>query len=150
VALAKRPLWYCPRCGRPFVTENIWHSCVVVSLEEHLARVPADIGDVYRRFEAMVREIGPITVAPVKTRIAFIGRMRFGGCRLQQRAVAAAFILRRRIDSPRFDRVERYGARSFGYYLKLRTPDDVDAELRGWFEEAYQVGQQEPTPAEPT
>jgi hypothetical protein len=76
--------------------------------------------------------------------------MRFGGCRLQQRAVAAAFILRRRIDSPRFDRVERYGARSFGYYVRLRTPDDVDAELRGWFEEAYQVGQQEPTPAEPT
>jgi hypothetical protein len=131
------------------VTENIWHSCVVVSLDEHLARVPPEIVDVYRRFEAMVRDIGPITVAPVKTRIAFIGRMRFGGCRLQQRAVAAAFILRRRIESPRFDRVEGYGPRSFGYYLKLKTPDDVDAELRGWFEEAYLVGQQEPTPLEP-
>jgi Domain of unknown function (DUF5655) len=148
VAPDKRPLWYCPRCGRPFVTANVWHSCVVVPVEEHLAGVPATIGDIYRRFEAMVRDIGPITVAPVKTRIAFIGRMRFGGCRLQQRAVVAAFILRRRIDSPRFDRVERYGPRSFGYYLKLRHPDDVDEELRGWFEEAYLVGQQEPTPTE--
>lgn len=122
---------------------------MVVTLEEHLARVPPEIVDVYRRFEAMVRDIGPITVAPVKTRIAFIGRMRFGGCRLQQRAVAAAFILRRRIESPRFDRVERYGPRSFGYYLKLRTPDDVDAELRRWFDEAYLVGQQEHTPVDP-
>ena len=112
------------------MTENIRHSCVVVTLEEHLARVPPEIGDIYRRFEAMVRDIGPITVAPVKTRIAFIGRMRFGGCRLQQRAVVAGFILRRRVDSPRFSRVERYGRRSFGHYVKLRSPEDVDEELR--------------------
>jgi hypothetical protein len=148
VTTGKRPLWYCPRCGRPFVTANLWHSCVVVSLEEHLARVPPLIRVTYRSFEEMVRDIGPITIAPVKTRIAFIGRMRLGGCRLQQRAVAAAFILRRRIDSPRFDRVEQYGPRAFGYYLKLRRPQDVDAELRTWFEEAYLVGQQEPTPLE--
>jgi hypothetical protein len=150
MAPEKRPLWYCPKCGRPFVTENIWHSCVVVSVEEHLARVPTEIGDIYRGFEAMVRDIGPIIVAPVKTRIAFIGRMRFGGCRLQQRAVVGAFILRRRIDSPRFDRVEQYGPRSFGFFLKLRTPDDIDPELRAWFEEAYLVGQQEVTQVEPS
>jgi hypothetical protein len=65
----------------------MWHSCVVVSVE-HLARVPPPIRDLYRGFEGMVLSTGPgIEVVPVKTRIAFMVRMRFRGCVLQQRAM---------------------------------------------------------------
>lgn len=91
----------------------------------------------------MVHEIGPVELASVKTRVAFVTRMRFGGCSFRQRALRVAFLLRRKIESPRFVRVERFRPRSYGYTLKIRVPEDVDDELRAWFEEAHLVGLQE-------
>jgi hypothetical protein len=32
-----RPLWTCPRCGRKFVTRNMWHSCSPHTVERFLA-----------------------------------------------------------------------------------------------------------------
>ncbi len=140
----QRPLWQCPKCGRRFVTANLWHSCVVYTVEDHLSRVPKGIGELYRGFEAMVRSIGPIEVAPVKTRIAFMTRMRFAGARVQRRALEVAFLLTRRVESARFARVEQFGPRSFGYYVKIRRAEELDDELREWLVEAYDVGLQKP------
>ena len=30
------PLWACPRCGKRFVTRNIWHSCGPDTVEAFL------------------------------------------------------------------------------------------------------------------
>ena len=38
--MAQRPLWTCPRCGKSYVTRNMWHSCVVVPLESHFVGRP--------------------------------------------------------------------------------------------------------------
>ena len=38
--MAQRPLCTCPRCGKSYVTRNMWHSCVVVSLESHFEGRP--------------------------------------------------------------------------------------------------------------
>jgi hypothetical protein len=53
------------------------------------------------------------------------------------------FIATRRITSPRFRKVERYGPRSVGHYLSIRSPEELDDELRAWLKEAAAVGRQE-------
>jgi hypothetical protein len=120
----------------------MWHSCVVVSVDEHLARVPEPVRELYRGFEAMVLATGPgIEIVPVTTRIAFMVRMRFAGCVLQQRGLRIGLILRRKVRSPRIVRHETYGRPApVGHYLVVRDPDELDDELAVWVAEAYEVG----------
>jgi hypothetical protein len=51
-------------------------------------------------------------------------------------------VLARRIDSPRFRRVETYSPRNVLHTFRLSAPADVDGEFTGWLAEAYQVGRQ--------
>jgi hypothetical protein len=120
----------------------MWHSCVVVTVEEHLARVPPPVQDLYRRFERLVLATGPgIEVVPVKTRIAFMVRMRFAGCVLQRRAIRIGLIMPERIDSARIARHETYGRPTpIGHYLRVHDPSELDDELAGWVAEAYELG----------
>ena len=76
-----------PRCGRRFTLRNAWHSCVVTTVDDHLARVPEGIGELYRGFEAMVEACGPVDVVPVRTYISFMVRVRFAFAIPQQPAL---------------------------------------------------------------
>jgi len=51
-------------------------------------------------------------------------------------------VLARRVDSPRFRRIEVYSPRNALHAFRLGSPDEVDAELVGWLAEAYRVGEQ--------
>ena len=41
--MAQRPLWTCPRCGKSYVTRNMWHSCVIVPLESHESQLDVEL-----------------------------------------------------------------------------------------------------------
>jgi Domain of unknown function (DUF5655) len=142
-AAMPKALWRCPRCGRRFANRNQWHSCVPVTVRDHLRGKPTAVVALYREFARMVRGTGPLRVHPVKTRIAFISRMTFAGAVLRKDRLDVHFILARRLRSRRFRTVERYGPRSVGHYLSIRSLDELDDELRGWLEEAAAVGRQE-------
>lgn len=102
-----RPLWACPRCGQRFVSPNMWHSCVRMTVREHLQGRPKEVVDLYSRFARMVRDLGPgVKAVSVKTGIGFMVRVRFAGFTLQKGGLRVSFWLKRRIDSPRFARVE--------------------------------------------
>jgi hypothetical protein len=51
-------------------------------------------------------------------------------------------VLARRIDSPRFVRIETFSPRNVLHAFRLLGPDDVDPEFEGWLVEAYRVGEQ--------
>jgi hypothetical protein len=52
-------------------------------------------------------------------------------------------VLARRIDSPRFLRIETFSPRNVLHTFRLSGPADVDQEFAAWLAEAYQVGAQE-------
>ncbi len=52
-------------------------------------------------------------------------------------------MLARRLDHPRFVRVEEYSPRNVLHAFRLLGPQDVDADVRSWLAEAYLVGCQE-------
>lgn len=139
-----RPLWASPRCGQRFVSPNMWHSCVRMTVGHHLRGRPKEVVDLYRRFARMVRGLGPgVKAVPVKTGIGFMVRVRFAGATLQRSGLRGNFWLKRRIDSPRFAKVEFIPPNNYIYSFHVRSLEDLDDEVRAWLAEAYRVGIQE-------
>ena len=63
--------------------------------------------------------------------------------RNQSHACAALGDLDRRIDSPRFLRIDTFSPRNVVHVFRLSRPDEVDTEFAAWLAEAYRVGAQE-------
>lgn len=144
--LKPRPLWRCPKCGKYYVTRNIWHSCRRITEAQFLEGKSEHVVWLYRRIVKMLRSAaadGPLLINPGKTRIAFQARMRFGGVTFGKDSVQLSFLLRRRVDSPRITKVVAYGPRAYGHHLTVRGPEDLDTELQAWLAETYRVGAQE-------
>ena len=139
----QRPLWRCPRCGRAFTSRNQTHTCGLHSLEEHFAGRAQIAIDTYLAFEAAAREPGDVIVLPEKTRIAFQVRMSFAAATIRRRWVDAHVVLARRLDNPRFRKVETFSPRNHLHLFRLAAPDEVDAEVKAWLQEAHAVGAQQ-------
>jgi hypothetical protein len=138
-----RPLWTCLRCGRTFANRNQPHTCASPrSLEDHFARAEAHVRDTFNRIQEVVEALGPVTVLPEKSRIAFHVRMSFAAVTLRRRWLDGHVVLSRRLDSPRFRRIEVVSPRNVLHAFRLTGPDEVDDEVRTWLVEAYRVGEQ--------
>jgi Domain of unknown function (DUF5655) len=143
VSDAVRPLWECPRCARTFANANQTHTCAPLGdLDAHFVGKQPQVREAFERILAAVRELGPVTVLPEKTRIALHARMSFAAFTPRIRWLDGHLILARAIHSGRFRRVETYSPRNVLHAFRLTAPDEVDPEFVGWLAEAYQVGQQ--------
>jgi hypothetical protein len=141
---ADRPLWRCPRCGQTFVAPNMPHSCAVVSVDAHFESAKPHVRALFDALLAAVREHGPVTVNATRSRITFQTRMRFGGIdRPRRDHLVANVVLTRAVRSPRVDRVEFVPPSYYVHRFRIRTPEDVDGEIRALLGEAYRVGEQQ-------
>jgi len=136
-------MWDCPRCGRAFAHRNQSHSCAPLGDPEPAfrARVARGAGGV-RPGLAAVSRLGPVTVLPEKTRIALQARMSFAAFVPRRHWLGGHLVLARRIDSPRFLRIDTYSPGNVVHTFRLASPADVDDEFVAWLAEAYQVGAQ--------
>lgn len=141
---ATRPLWTCPRCRHRYVTRNMWHSCRRDAIADHFRGKDPAVRALYRRFAALVRRCGPVTVYAQKSRIVFQTRARFAGVAPRKRWLDAAVWLKRRLESPRFYRIESITPRDHVHRFRIERPADCDRWLGGLLREAYAVGSQRP------
>jgi hypothetical protein len=51
-------------------------------------------------------------------------------------------VLARRIDNPRFSRIETFSPHNVLHAFRLSSPPEVDDEFIGWLGESYEVGMQ--------
>ena len=130
-------LWRCPKCGHRFVTRNLWHSCTRVPLARHFTGKPAALRTTFRRWVAIARACGPVTVYAQKTRIVIQARVRFAGAVVRSSWLDAGLWLRRRIKHPRVHHIEDYGRLGFGVHFRLAAPDDIDGRIVKLMREAY-------------
>ena len=143
----KPPLWKCPRCGHRFVTRNLSHSCVNVSLSAHFRGRPVERKRTYDRWLAAARACGKVTAYAQKSRITIMARVRFAGAVVRDKYLDAGLWLRHRVDHPRLRKVDDFGALGFVHHFRLELPEHVDAALEALMREAYRVGMQELTAA---
>lgn len=96
-------------------------------------------------FERLIAACGPYEVAPAKTRVAFMGRVRFAGVTaISDRGMSIAFGLPRPLHHPRVRRIEDYGGGWYGHRMRNTSAAELDDQLLGWLRESYhQMGMQE-------
>jgi len=141
-----RPLWTCPECGQSFVARNMAHSCFRQSEEAFFAGREAQ-RELYHAFLEAAQRGGPVVVNINKTRISFQARARFASVnRVLRDGLACHLWLKRRIDSPRFTRVEHLPPSDHIHHFKLTDASQLDAEMAGWLAEAHEVGMQRRVP----
>jgi hypothetical protein len=137
-------MWTCPDCGRSFAARNQVHTCAPVGgLDRHFARSSPQVRATFDAVLAAVARVGPVQVLAEKTRIALQVRMSFAAFMPRRDWLNGHLVLARRIDSPRFLRVDTLSPRNVVHAFRLTAPAEVDEEFAGWLAEAYQVGAQQ-------
>jgi len=137
------PLWRCPKCGRMFANRHQEHSCGAFTVEAFLQGKSAAACALYQRFAEMVERCGPVLIAPAKTRIGFQVRMIFAAVNhLSEGRLDAHVVLKRRIESPRFRRIETLTPTCHVHHFRVTSVEELDEEVMLWLREAYKVGEQ--------
>jgi hypothetical protein len=137
---AERPLWRCPKCGKRFASRNIFHSCARVPVARHFAGKPRARA-LFDAFRKAVETFGPVTVVSNRSGIGFMVRVRFAGVvGVRTESLRCKVWLTRRARSRKWTRVEPLNRRDVIYYFELHGPGDLDAEMRGYLREAYDIG----------
>jgi hypothetical protein len=114
----------------------------VAGPEELFAGFPDSLA-ICTRVASVVAEIGDATVAVSKSQVAFKRRRGFAyvwrpGQYVSSHVPAVLSIaLPHEVTSGRWKEVVHPSPRVWMHHLELRTPADVDDEVRGWLREAY-------------
>ena len=128
----------CPRCGRTFANVNQTHTCAALGdLDRHFAASDPAVRATFDRIRAIVEALGPVSVLAEKSRIAFHVRMSFAAFMPRRTWLDGHLVLARRIDSPRFRKIEVYSPRNILHAFRLTSPAEVDEEFAAWLAEAY-------------
>ena len=136
-------MWRCPRCGRRFANRNQSHACGPrYTLASHFDGKAPAVRAIFAKLVRTARRNGPLSVLPEKTRIAFHVRMSFAAFVVRKNWVDGHVILARRLENPRFRRIETFSARNHLHGFRLQNVAEVDSDVSSWLTEAYQVGQQ--------
>jgi len=143
--MANHPLWSCPKCGAKLVTRNLWHSCGRSTIADWKRPMGPRARAFYDRFEQMIGACGEYHVAPAKTRIAFLSRVRFAGITaLSEDAMTCAFALPRPLKSQRFAKVEEIVPGWWIHRLRITEVGQLDDQLQEWLRDSYRLmGMQE-------
>lgn len=133
-------LWTCPKCGAKLLTKNLWHSCGEATLADWKVRMGPRGRSLYDRFESMIAACGEYHVAPAKTRIAFLGKVRFAGITsLSARGMTCNFALPYAIDSPRFVKVDEVVPGWFAHRMRITEPAELDEQIQAWMKESCRL-----------
>jgi hypothetical protein len=93
-----------------------------------------------RRFERLIAACGPYHVAPAKTRIAFLGRVRFAGITsVSDAAITVSFALPRPLRSARFSAIQEVVPGWWVHRLRISDVKQLDARMQGWLRRSYDL-----------
>src|SRR5262249_821318 len=132
-----RKPWACPRCGGKLIARNLSHSCGPHSTAKFLEGKTAAGRELFDRFVTLIAKCGPYSLAPARTRVAFMAQVRFASVnRVGRDSIDVHFVLPQSIDSPRLRKVEHLG-KLHVHHLRLRDRGDFDRELAVWLRRSY-------------
>ena len=108
-----------------------------MTLEEYFATGPPRERPIFDAVMEHLQTLGPVHVEPVSVGIFIKKSGGFIELRPMQRWVTLSFRLPRRVDHAKIARKPiTVGQRTF-HVVNLRTPEDVDHDVRAWLTESY-------------
>lgn len=91
----------------------------------------------------MVETCGPVKMLPYRDKVGFMVRVRFAGAVPRNRWLEIGFWLPRRIEHPRVLRIEALYPNAHVHRIRITEPEQLDAQVAAWIQEAYAVSCQE-------
>ena len=98
------------------------------------------VAQTYARLVSSLRKVGSVGIDPKKTSIHLTAGndgTAFAGVHTRKSAILLNIRSAAPIESPRVRKVEQVSKNRFHNELLLESPNDVDAELLRWLEDAY-------------
>jgi len=136
----QRPLWTCPGCGVKLLAKNLWHSCGYATLDDWRRGMGPSARRLYERFEQLVSRCGEYHVSPAKSRITFLGRVRFAGItRLSEAGMTCSFALPYPLRSRRFVRVAEVAPGWWSHQMSITDPRQLDDQVQAWLRRSYRL-----------
>ncbi|HEY5884748.1 MAG TPA: DUF5655 domain-containing protein [Pyrinomonadaceae bacterium] len=116
----------------------------VLPVAEFLDGKSPDAVNLYQEFAAAIEQLGEVITAPAKTRVGFQVRMIFASVnRLNDDGLVAHVVFARRLEHPRFTKIESISPRSHVHHFVIREASEIDADVNAWLREAHAAGKQE-------
>jgi hypothetical protein len=105
---------------------------------KHLERGSPEVQRTFAALKQVLERLGPFDLIPVKTMIVLAHGGNFGGIVIRKSALDVGFFLARQLSDPRVRRAERLSPRKFVHHVQLASVAEIDDELVGWLQEAYE------------
>jgi len=130
--------WTCPECGRQFGRRNQSHECApALSLDEYFATSHQRERPIFEAVVDHLESVGPLHVEAVQVGILFKRQRTFAELRPRRDRVVLSVLLSRPLQHARIVKTWPGSGQRMAYFVDLRTPDEVDEEVRDWLTEAY-------------
>lgn len=108
-------------------------------IDLHFDGRSAEVSKIYESILAVARSFGPVSEDPKKTSIHLTNRTAFAGIQTRRDYLILTVKSAHDIKSDRISKREQASANRWHLELKLRTPEDVDSELKTWLRDAYNL-----------
>ncbi len=105
----------------------------------HFERSSANVWATYRAIVLAAKQLGPVHEDPKNTSIHLVRKTAFGGVAVQKAALVLTLKAANDIRSKRVRRRERVSKNRWHLEIRLERPEEVDAEVREWLQEAYSL-----------
>jgi hypothetical protein len=109
------------------------------------ARMNAHTRALFRHFTKIIGACGTYYLAPAKTRIAILARVRFAGVTaVSDHSITISFALPKRLHSPRFVGITEVAPGWWAHRMKITDAKQFDRQVQEWVQQSYRlVGMQE-------
>jgi hypothetical protein len=94
---------------------------------------------IYESLLAAVRQIGRVKEDPKKTSIHLVRTSALAGVEVRKAYLVLNIKTDYPIKSKRVTKSEKLSAKRYHQKVKVSSPGEIDAEVRGWLRDAYEV-----------
>lgn len=109
------------------------------TVASHFTRSAAPVRATYDAVLRAARSLGPVREEPKKTSIHLVRSSAFAGVATRRNSLVLTLKASKNVKSARVRRAEQTSANRWHLEIALATPHEVDAELRAWLQQAYEL-----------
>jgi Domain of unknown function (DUF5655) len=107
------------------------------SVSDHFTGRAPSVKTTYTAILKAARKLGPVTEEPKQTSIHLVRTTAFAGVATRKEALILTLKSASDLTSKRIGKHERASAKRWHLEIRLESPREVDAELRGWLASSY-------------
>jgi hypothetical protein len=111
------------------------------TIDAHFDKRPEQLRALYDRLVALTEKFGPLEQDPKNTSINRNRKTAFAGVAVREDCLVLTIKSDRPIKNKRIFRSQHNSANRYHHEVKLTKSGDLDAELKGWLQRAYELSE---------